>query len=507
MEANFFRFLADELGSNLLGRRIDQVFGPAPNIWTLKLQNRGAPLHLLFRPAKSAGHLFLSAAKPANPPNALAMAMWFRKRLKNRKILATHVDWPGLRLALELSPRVEPVSGTYLIIDCRTGMSFADELDEAFGTQPEWPAVEDVLENREIWREYPHISPPLRKAIARKSADEAHALYFSVATASATAFYLSQTAKGWQPPLAWATSDTDERFDSAIDAASAFGERTLFPLMEMDEEKPERTLFKRAKKKLHRNLARLDEEEARLQALSAEQIKAEALQAELYRFKHEEGLEEVTVTHPEHGTMTIPLNPFISPTENMEKYFKIAAKAQRGFPHIKRRRRELNKQLAELENGGQPQFPLVPSQADHTPAPQGPPPLPKRYKGLAVSLFRSSDGFTIIRGKNKKANHDILSKAASPFDYWLHVADGPSSHVILKRDHPGHDVPDTTLTEAATLCALKSFRSDDTRADIMYALVKDVRKVKGFAHGQVMVDKKLGTLRVDLDPTLEDKLS
>ena len=137
----------------------------------------------------------------------------------------------------------------------------------------------------------------------------------------------------------------------------------------------------------------------------------------------------------------------------------------------------------------------------------GPPSLPKRYKGLAIALFRSSDGFTIIRGKNKKANHDILSKAASPFDYWLHVADGPSSHVILKRDHPGREVPEATLTEAAILCGLKSYRSEDDKADIMYALVKDVRKVKGFAHGQVAVDKRLGTLRVKLDASLEKTLA
>lgn len=505
MEANFFRVLATEFRSKLTGRRIDQVYSPAPNIWTLKLQNRGAPLHLLFRPAKSAGHLFLSATKPVNPANALAMAMWFRKRLKNRKILDTHTDWPGLRMALELSPKKEPVNGTYLIIDCRTGMKFVNDLDDAFDRQPEWPAFEDVLETPEIWRKYPHISPPLRKTMARLAPEEAHAVYFSVATASASEFYLSKTNTGWQPPLVWNSSDTDERFASASEAASAFGERTLFPLMEIEEEKPERTLFKRARKKLKRNLASLDKEEARLQRFAAEQIKAEAMQAELYRFKNEEGLEEITVTHPEHGTMTIPLNPYLSPTENMEKYFKIAAKAQRGFPHVKRRRRELMNQLAELENSGQPKFPLVAEQT--TPRSDGQPSLPKRYKGLAISLFRSSDGFTIIRGKNKKANHDILSKAASPFDYWFHVADGPSSHVILKRDHPSHDVPDTTLTEAAILCGLKSFRSDDSRADIMYALVKDVRKVKGFAHGQVMVDQKLGTLRVDLDPELEKRLT
>ena len=178
MEANFFRFLAAELGSQLAGRRIDKVFGPAPGVWTLALQNRGGQLHLLFRPAKSAGHLFLSPIKPVNPQNATAMAMWFRKRLKNRKIIASHIDWSNLRMALELTPRDEPACGTYLIFDCRTGMELVDELGTGFGQQPDWPAFEDVLDDREIWREYPHISPPLRKAITTRSPDEAHALYF-----------------------------------------------------------------------------------------------------------------------------------------------------------------------------------------------------------------------------------------------------------------------------------------------------------------------------------------
>jgi hypothetical protein len=57
------------------------------------------------------------------------------------------------------------------------------------------------------------------------------------------------------------------------------------------------------------------------------------------------------------------------------------------------------------------------------------------------------------------------------------------------------------------LCGIKSYRKDDGKADVMYALVKDVRKVKGFAHGQVAVDKKLGTLRVDLDPSIESALA
>ncbi|MCJ2164092.1 MULTISPECIES: NFACT RNA binding domain-containing protein [unclassified Pseudodesulfovibrio] len=505
MEANFFRFLCAELGSTLTGRRIDKVFSPMPGTWVLNIQNTGEPLHLLFRPAKLAGHLFLSAVKPANPATAPAMAMWFRKRLRNRKILAVHQDWPSLRLALELTPRTDPDGKTFLVLDCRTGMTLADDLDQGFGQQPEWPALEDVRHDPDIWRSYPHISPLLRKAVGALPEDEAHSLYFTVATGGSSTFHLPRTKDGWAPPLAWTASGEEECFASALDAANAYGERTLFPLLEMEEDKPQATLLKRGKKKIQRSLARLDQEEARLTQLSTEQIKAEALQAELYRFKDSVGLEEITVIHPVHESMTVPLNPFLSPTENMENYFKLASKAQRGFPHLKRRRRLLLAQLEQAENGTLEVHPAV---AQNTAPPaDGPTVLPKRYRGLAVALFRSTDGFTIIRGKNKKANHDMLSKAASPFDYWFHAEDGPSSHVILKRDHPSQEVPDTTLTEAAILCGLKSYRKDDGKADIMYALVKDVRKVKGFNLGQVVVDRKLGTLRVDLDAALENALS
>ena len=505
MEANFFRCLASELDHELTGRRIDQIYAPTPKVWALKLQSRGSkPLHLLFRPAKSAGHLFLSSIRPINPLTAPAMAMWFRKRVKNRKIIALHSDWPGLRLALELTPRSTPDCETYLILDCRSGMKLVDVLDGDFDQQPDWPAIEDILEDKEIWREYPHISPPLRKALANLPQEDALNLYFNVASGSANTFYLPKTNSGWSPPLAWPSGRHEEEFHCAIAAANAFGERTLFPLIEMEEEKTELTSIKRARKRFKRNMDSLNKEEIRLQELAAEQIKAEAIQAELYKFKHEEGLEEVTVTHPKHGTLKVPLNPHMSPTENMEKYFELAAKAQRGFPHIKRRRKELLDQLKRLNNGNAKDFQQTTGQA--TQPSHRTPLLPNRYKGLAVALFRSSDGFLIIRGKNKLANHAMLSKAASSFDYWLHLADGPSSHVIIKRDHPGHEVPETTLTEAAILCGLKSYRGHDQKADIMYALVKDVRKIKGLSHGQVAVNKRIGTLRVNLDPLLEESL-
>ncbi|MDD3313785.1 MAG: hypothetical protein PHP91_16770, partial [Pseudodesulfovibrio sp.] len=313
MEANFFRFLAVELGTFLSGRRIDKIHQPAPNVWTVKIQNTGTPLFLLFRPAKSAGHFFLSPTKPANPQQVAAMAMWFRKRLANRKVVAWHADWPALRLALELSPRDNPPCGRFLVFDCREGLSLIEELDEGYTRQPDWPALEDVIDDPDVWRDYPQISPPLRRELTRRPLPEALSIYLSLAGGTADAFYLETSEGEAQPPVAWPVAGA-EAFASALEAANAHGERTLFPLLEMAEDRPERVQLSRARKKIRRNLAKLDEEAARLEGFSEERARGEALQAALYRLKDAEGLESVVVDHPERGPMTVPLNPHLSVT-------------------------------------------------------------------------------------------------------------------------------------------------------------------------------------------------
>jgi hypothetical protein len=202
----------------------------------------------------------------------------------------------------------------------------------------------------------------------------------------------------------------------------------------------------------------------------------------------------------------VPLDPRLSPAENMARLFRLAAKGRRGLEHCERRRAQL------LAGVGPELLPAREAKAGNAPdkaktAPALPFVLPKRYQGLAVSMFRTSDGFMVLRGKSSQANHDMLSKAASPHDYWLHAAGGPSAHVILRRDYPDQPVPERSLIEAATLCALKSYRKDDAKAEVLLARVKDVRKVKGAAIGSVAVDEVERTLLVALDPELEQRLA
>lgn len=512
MEANFFRALAREVETIASGRRIEKIFAPTDGTWTFRLDSHHALRFLIYRPAKSAGLFFFTDQKPVNPMQPPARVMWYRKRVAGRRILAQHTDWPSLRLAWELTPKSAPGHGRFLIFSLRGDLALADELPAAFGAEATWPALDQVLDqSREAWREHPHLSPPLRRALAARSDDDAASLYATLMSGSTGQYCLHKGGF----PLPWRSSEKDEQFGSALEAATVHGEQTLFPLLERDDFSPQRARLKRERKKIRRALARLDQEKQVLDQRRVLKVQAEAMQAEMYRLKdldESDEAETLHLKHPEHGPLEIRLDPKLDLVENMERLFKLAAKAERGYVHLARRKNELGKEMARLEAESAALAKGAPAHRHDEPKAssteqQGPPPLPKRYRGMAVSLFTSSDGMLILRGKNKKANHEILSKAASPFDWWFHAAHGPSSHVILKRDHPGQEVPEQTLLEAAGLCALKSHYRDAGKADIMFALVKDVRKVKGWDHGRVAVDQVLGTVRVDIEDGLEKKLA
>ncbi len=499
MEANFFRALLCELEQAVLMRRIEKIFLPTDNTWTLQLDSRGAFRFVIYQPAKTAGLFFTTNQKPINPMQAPARAMWYRKRLTGRRILAQHTDWQNLRCAWQLSPSKESRHGRYLIFSLREDISLTDDLEETYFSEAKWPNLEQILSpESELWHEYPCLSPRLRHILQKSPFEQAKKLYQNISQGKNSGFFLAPS-KG-ASPLPWQSSDTDKHFDSALEAATIHGEQTLFPLLEHEALCPERARLKRERKKIRRALARLEQEQNVLKERHALGLNAEALQAELYRFKGQEKLSFVQAQHPQHGNLDIELNPALSLLENMEYFFKLAAKAKRGEIHLAKRRNELGKEMARLEAQSQC-FP----QEQHTQqvAPQK---IPRRYQGLAVDLFTSSDGMIIVRGKNKKANHQILSQIASPFDWWLHVAHGSSSHVIIKRDFPKQEVPEQTLREAAILCALKSHYHNTDKAEIVFALVKNIRKVKGWDHGHVAVDQVLGSIRVPIDHELEEKL-
>lgn len=79
--------------------------------------------------------------------------------------------------------------------------------------------------------------------------------------------------------------------------------------------------------------------------------------------------------------------------------------------------------------------------------------------------YKSSEGYTIICGKNNKQNEYISLKLAGKDDLWFHVKNAPGSHVILKNN--GNDFSQKSIEEAAQIAALNSslLNSDNIEVD------------------------------------------
>ncbi|HWP42216.1 MAG TPA: NFACT family protein [Blastocatellia bacterium] len=89
--------------------------------------------------------------------------------------------------------------------------------------------------------------------------------------------------------------------------------------------------------------------------------------------------------------------------------------------------------------------------------------------------FLSTDGYEIVVGKNDRDNDQITFRLARPQDVWLHAADYPGSHVIIRNPSRG-EVPHRTIIEAAALAAFYSSARSQGKAAVHYTQRKFVTR-------------------------------
>jgi predicted ribosome quality control (RQC) complex YloA/Tae2 family protein len=89
--------------------------------------------------------------------------------------------------------------------------------------------------------------------------------------------------------------------------------------------------------------------------------------------------------------------------------------------------------------------------------------------------FKSSEGYDIVVGKNDRDNDTITFRVAGSLDVWLHAADYPGSHVII-RNPTRQAVPYKTIVEAAEVAAFYSQAKKEKKAAVHYTQKKFVTK-------------------------------
>ncbi len=118
--------------------------------------------------------------------------------------------------------------------------------------------------------------------------------------------------------------------------------------------------------------------------------------------------------------------------------------------------------------------------------------------------YISSDGFTILAGRNNIQNDQLTLKQASKTDMWLHTQKIPGSHVIIVTD--GKQVPNKTIEEAAIISATHSKASKSAKVPVDYTLIRHVKKPSGAKPGMVIYDN-FQTAIVDPDKELLEELA
>lgn len=351
MEANFLRFLIQELQEELQGKRLEKIYQPRPGLWSFKL---GSSSFLLLLIGKKENALFYSATKPENPLQPDPGVQWWRKRLAGRRIVGCVSDWPRRRVAWELSPGRE---GKWLVMDLVQGLFLQEELPQELEQEVIWPELEEVLANKDIYRFYPQLSPPLRNSLQEMDDAQAEALITQLSQGQYQGFFCywqqgrAYTVLPWELPSGLARDLEYKEYIRAMDAAWDYGWSLLQDMLGTGSE--QRAWEKGRSKRLRKALKRLEKEEARVLELAPLQELAYLLQNNLGRLDRQQKVSQVEVFDSHGRRQTLQLDPSLSVLQNMQLWFKKGAKAKRGLQDIARRKQEIQQELKDLEQGGQ----------------------------------------------------------------------------------------------------------------------------------------------------------
>lgn len=255
-------------------------------------------------------------------------------------------------------------------------------------------------------------------------------------------------------------------------------------------------LVKFVQQQLHKSqnkLSKLIDEREGTKEKEQQQLFGELITANIYRI--EQGDESLTALNYYNGEeVTIPLNPTKSPAVNAQNYYK-------KYNKLKTREYELQHQI-QLTKENIDYFESIEQQLAHISvdeiddirdelADQGfmkqrKQSKKKKKQTMQIQAYTSTDGDTILVGKNNKQNDYLTNKQAKKHHLWFHTKDIPGSHVVILSDEPSEE----TIKEAAMLSAYFSKAGSSAQVPVDYTEIKHVHKPSGAKPGFVTYDNQ-----------------
>lgn len=223
-------------------------------------------------------------------------------------------------------------------------------------------------------------------------------------------------------------------------------------------------------------------------------IAGDLISANLYNIPKGAAYADIHNFYEEGEPLTrIKLDPALTASQNAQKYYKEYRKAKTAEEKLAEQieiagndllyldsvlealaRAETERDLAEIrtELGEQGYIRVLRS---------------KKEKPAVVSApmsFTTSDGFTVLVGRNNRQNDKLTMKMANNNDIWFHTKNIPGSHTVLITQ--GKKPTEKAMEEAAVLAARHSKAKNSSQVPVDYTQVRNVSKPQGAKPGMVI---------------------
>ena len=253
-------------------------------------------------------------------------------------------------------------------------------------------------------------------------------------------------------------------------------------------------LLENSIERISRKLNNQQEDLNRCADREAIRINAELVTAAQYRLEKGASVYEVENYYDNNNIVKVSVDPALSPSQNAQKLYKEYRKACTAENMLIKLIEEGKKDLEYLESVrdllerstlerefGEIKDELI-SQGFIKPKISNKKQMKKQ--SLPPLEFKTTQGLTVLVGRNNIQNDKLTFKTGRKGDIWLHAQKCPGSHVLLVAD--GEEVPDDAIVEAAEIAAYYSSAKDSTVVTVDYTDVKNIKKPNGAKPGFVV---------------------
>ncbi|MBQ7499662.1 MAG: NFACT family protein [Clostridia bacterium] len=257
-------------------------------------------------------------------------------------------------------------------------------------------------------------------------------------------------------------------------------------------------LISNAEARLKKKLLLLREDLAKCAEKDKFKLYGDLITANIYRLKRFRDVERL----PDYSSgveimVSVRLDRRLSASQNAQKYYKKYSKLKTGEIEISKQIRIAEEEL-EYIRGIKESLNMAENEADLNDirrelhksgyASRMKSGSPSRRKSLASrsapAEYRTSNGYTVLCGKNNTQNDELTFHTADKNDWWFHVKNAPGSHVVMICS--GEEPPAEDFTEAAVIAATCSSQREGKHVEVDYTQIRNIRKPSSAKPGFVI---------------------